>query len=348
MEMTQPYQMLKLIRSANISGNKIVGNNYQSSINSVSLLGTPELSGLALSIYDTVANTSTFTYDYSTTLEGVIPFFDKLNRNIKYKPLYRLFQSVVIESFSLVYSLENFSDYVPNFTQKDANRVHNNIHLIINNLYSIDDPDTYTVILSLRELDNNIMYLYTTFSGLDYSYSSSIENNYSKINLVPDSEFVYLNDFWKINKVYDGTSSGNIKDYVAKYESGLSFISQSVSGVDIETTVIPIYSDTRVTLRAKTKNTIKLYAVDSDGNTVRFVDEFGNRINNGLLGESKVVSDGIQVLKGVYIPGGVTYVKIVIGLFKPSETKDDTINELMMSYGYNIGNYVRSTIYDLQ
>lgn len=348
MEMNQPYQMLKLIRSANISGNKIVGNKYQSSVNSVSLLGSPELSGLSLSVYDTVANTSTFTYDYSNNIDGIIPFFDKLNRIIKYKPLYRLFQSVVIESFSLVYSLENFSGYVPNFTQKDADRVHNNINLIISNLYSIEDSETYTVILSLRELDNNIMYLYTTFSGLDYSYSSSIENNYSKINLIPDSEFLYLNDLWNVNKVYDGKYSGNIGDYVSKYDTGLSFISQSVTGVDIETSVIPIYSDTRVTLRAKTSNPIKLYAVDSDGNPVRFVDEFGNRINDGLLGESKLSSDDIQVLKGVYIPGGVTHVKIIIGLYKPDGNKDDTINELMMSYGYNIGSYVRSSIYDLQ
>lgn len=349
MELTQSYQLLKLIRDANIVDGKIQGNTYQNSIKSVSLLGSPQLSGLALSIYSTVKNTDTFTYDYSSGVTGIIPYFDELNRNIMYKPLYRLFQSVIIESFSLVYSLENFSGYTPNFTQNDADRVHNNIQLIIDNLYTIDNDDTYYVILTLREIDNNIMYLYSTFSGLDYKYSSISENSLSKTNLMPDSEFVYISSFWKLVKLfnYQGNSS-NILDFVSKYGTSLVFNNPNADGIELESYPIPIYSDTRVTLRYESYNPAKVYAVDKDGNPVKFIDEFGNSVNDGLLGTTYQVSNNVQSLKGLYIPGGISYIKIVLDLYKRTSTVSDTIDKMMLAYGYSIGSYVRSSIYDLQ
>ncbi len=349
MELTQSYQLLKLIRDANVVEGKIQGNTYQNSVKAVSLLGSPQLSGLALSIYSTVKNTDTFTYNYSDGVTGIIPYFNTLNRNIKYKPLYRLFQSVIIESFSLVYSLENFSGYTPNFTQEDANRVHNNIQLLIDNLYSIDSDNTYYVIMSLREIDNNIMYLYSTFSGLDYQYSSISENSFSKMNLIPDSEFVYIDTFWKIYKVfgYSGVSN-NILDFVTKYGTSLVFTNMDATGVEIESSPIPIYSDTRVTLHYESYNKGSLYAVDKDGNPITFIDEYGNTIRDGLLGTTNTVASNTQSLKGVYIPSGISYIKLVIGLYKRTSTNSDTIDKLMLAYGYSIGNYIRSSIYDLQ
>lgn len=349
MELTQSYQLLKLIRDANIVNGKISGNSYHNAIKTVSLLGSPQLSGLSLSIYDTVVNNETFSYDYSSSVTGLIPFFDKLNRNIEYKPLYRLFQSVIIESFSLVYSLENFPDYVPNFTQEDANRVHGNIQIIIDNLYTINDSDTYYAIMTLREIDNNIMYLYTTFSGLDYKYSNTSENSLSKVNLIPDSEFYYLDKFWVFVKAFNYTGTSNeLKDFVSQYGSSLSFNNINADGVELSTSPIPVYSDTRLTVRYESLNYGKLYAVDKDNNPVRFIDEFGNVINDGLLGSTTQVSDNVQSVKGVYIPGGVSYVKLVIDLYKVKGNQGDTIDKVMMAYGYSIGSYIRSAIYDLQ
>lgn len=345
MELTQPYQYLRLIRDAKIKGGKLVGNTYTNKLDVVSLLGEPNLSNLALSVYSIVGNSETFKYDYTKPVTGLIPFFNKLNERIEYRPLFRLFQSVAMESFSLVYALENFNAYRPNFNQEDASRVHNNINLIIDNLYSIDDEYAYTAILALRDIDNDLKYLYSLFSDGVLDYTTPYENNYANINLIPDSEFKYPDQFW-LNRNDVAVSTSQL---IKSANNGAELITTSYPmGVTLYTTPIKVQPNSRLTLRAYTLNHIDLYAVDNFNNPIRFVDELGTVNNTGLLASTKELLPGTQEAKGVYVPEGVSKVRVEFALYPQDKTHSSSISNLMLVSGYKVGTYVRSPLYDIQ
>jgi len=340
----QPYQIMQFLRDINISDGKIADKNAYTpnvTLNQLYMMDT-RVSKFSKSVYKLVKDNNTFTYDYSQTIDGIIPFFNELNKNVSYRPLYLLFQSVILESFSMVYMIENGLATVKNFTESDMSRVHENINRIISALYYTDIEGAYNVIIELRALDSNILYMFTTFSGLDYKISDSDDNLLGKLNAIPDSEFNYLSKFYESYDNYGNYI--DINTCVKKVENGDSsylVYNGEYEYVKIRTKVIPMYSESKMTIRANTKNPISIYATDKYGNKVTsFVDDKGFVVRDGLIGETHLASAGVQTLQGFTIPAGISYIVIEITLGKATSSMDDRVSFLMLTSGYRVGEYV--------
>lgn len=238
--------------------------------------------------------------------------------------------------------IENGLATVKNFTESDMSRVHENINRIISVLYYIDIEGAYNVIIELRALDNNILYMFTTFSGLDYKISDSDDNSLGKLNAIPDSEFNYLSKFYESHDSVGNYLDINtcVKKVVIDDTSYLVYNGE-YEYVKIRTKVIPMYSESKMTIRANTKNPISIYATDKYGNKVTsFVDDNGFVIRDGLIGDTHLASAGVQTLQGFTIPAGISYIVIEITLGKATSSMDDRVSSLMLTSGYRVGEYV--------
>lgn len=343
---TQPYKLLQFIKNINIDSNTgiVVDSRYSSlAYSNRSYLLSPTLSKSAQSIQKVVADNQTFTYDYSTDITGLIPFFESLNKNPEYQYLYRAFQVVILEAFSMVYSIENLGSGQLFFTNSDMDRVHNSISGLINNVYGISQEGSYDAIISLRELDSNLLYLYSTIGGANYTISASTDNKEGRINLIPNSSFSRVTDFYVSKDAPDVSAVTSVLGSSSPYE--LVYTGSSVNGIMINTKPISSYYGTKLTLRAKSNFPLYIKAVDSQGTLIKsFVNEKGEVIRDGILSESVTTAPGVQMVQSFYIPTDVDYISIYFTIKQADNTGDDRISELMLANGSFIGSYVEGAV----
>lgn len=346
MNTTQPYKLLQFIKNINIDSDSstVIDTRYSSlAYSNRSYLLSPVVSKAAQNIQKVVADNQTFTYDYNTDITGLIPFFEALNKNPEYQYLYRAFQSIILESFAMVYSIENLGSDQVFFTNNDMDRVHNSISGLINNIYSLSQEGTYDAIISLRELDSNLLYLYSTVGGANYTISASTDNKEGRINLIPNSTFSQLDDFYLSDDVSSVSSVSSVLGTSSPYE--LVYTGNNVNGITVKTKPISSYYGTKLTLRARSNFTMYIKAVDSQGNLVKsFVNESGSIVKDGIIATSKTTAPGIQMAQSFYIPSDVDFISIYFTIKQATNAGDDRISELMLANGSFIGSYVEGAV----
>ena len=343
MNLVQSYKLLQFIHNINLKDSKVVSNSayLDSMVNSGFMIDT-RVSNLSKNIQKIVDDNQTFTYDYTQNVYGLIPYFNRLAKDNTYHYLYIAFQSVLLESFSLVYLVENLDMSDIQFTNTDMNRVHNNISSIIDGVYSVNDPDTYEIINLLRELDSNLLYIYSTFGDTDYKISSTYDNESGRVNLIPNSSFSKLDEFYKTDNASVSETAKSIT------ENGINYMVYTDSLVKsrlYRTNPIFVDSETRYTLRANTTTPMTVYGVDISGNKLtKLVDEHGNKLSNGEIVTTTETETGIQTSQGFLIPVNADYVSIEFTLKQPNKVNEDRISQLMLGRGYHIGTYVEGAV----
>lgn len=339
----QPYQLMQFLNNIHIDNDAVVPKSQYTprvGMQELYMMNT-SVSNFSKSVYRVIKDNNEFTYDYSDTIDGMIPFFNTLVGNLTYRPIYTLFQSIVLESFSMVYMIESGYATTTNFTSDDMGRVHSNIQKVIDTLYYIDVEGAFNTIIQLRALDSNLLYLFSTFSGITYSLDSKYDNSEGKINAFVDSDFKYIDTFYSTrynNRVVDTDSV--LKTIQVSGDNYLVYIGD-YSKVTVTTTPIPVYSSSTLSIRALTNNQLTIYAVDSTGRPVdKFVDKDGHIVRDGILATTNESPNGVQIIQGVYVPSGISYIAVSFDIGKATSTLSDRITQPMMVTGYSMGEYV--------
>ena len=346
MDVTQPYKLLQFIKNISISNDNTltVDSRYSNYLyNKSSYYLSNSVSNMAKNVQKIVANNQTFTYDYNTTIDGLIPFFESLNKNTSYQFLYQAFQTVILESFAMVYTVENLGTPYIDFTDKDMDRVHNTIDGLINNIYYLSVDGAYDAIIYLRELDSNILYLYSTFGGTNYKISSNFDNTAGRTNLIPNSTFSSVDKFYTL---LDGTAVSTVTKVLGDTSPyTLAYIGNASSGVTIRTTPIASFEGSELTLRALSNSPLNVLAVNQDGSLLTsFVDNNGTIVTDSIVTTTNESSPGVQISQGFIIPQGVLYIAIQFTVKQALNTGDDRISELSLSNGSYIGSYIDGVI----
>lgn len=325
------------MRGITLSGNTVVPRNVSYVPANTPLIYPmdPRVSNAGISFLGLVMGNETFTPDYRTAIEGIIPFFNSLQRNRKYTRLYQTFQSLMLDTYGLVYMTENGSPNVRDFSLVDINRVHQNIKSLVNTLRSDEFADVGPVVLSLNELDNNLMYTFSTFSDLDYSITSTYDNEKGRINLLPNSDFSQFNTF------YQAPSNEN---FITDADSSTLIYTGSEQEVLVSAYPIPVNEGELMSLRADSNNPITVTAVDLLGKQVAYVNSAGYTISSGLIGTTQ--GGDTQQLQAFSIPNGVDFISLSFSLHKATNVGDDRMSQIMLTRGSTTGNYVKGAIND--
>lgn len=339
---TQPYQLMQFLHNITVVNGSIVPkSNYTptTSMQELYLMDT-SVSNFSKNVYSLIGDNE-FTYDYSDAIDGMIPFFNKLIGNLTYRPIYTLFQSIILESFSMVYMIESGYATTNGFNSSDMDRVHTNIQRVIDALYYINLEGVYDVIIQLRELDSNLLYMFSTFSGISYTLSSSYDNKTGKSNGFVDSEFNDIDTFYRASHDDTQVTPSSVLRKISDNNSSSLVYYGDYDTIVVSTTPIPVYSNSTFSLRANTSNKMSIVAVDGSGNPIsKFVDKDGNIIRDGVIAQTSEYPKGVQIVQGVYVPSGITYVSIQFTIGKQTGIISDRISEPILVVGYHIGEYV--------
>mgnify|MGYP004709782795 FL=1 len=224
------------------------------------------------------------------------------------------------------------------------NRVHSSLTGLINNLYTISEDGVYDAIISLRDLDSNMLYIYSTFGSTDYVISANNDNMEGRVNLIPNSSFSYLDDYYNLKGSSDKVSSvTTVLGSNTPFE--LVYTGSDINGVTIDTRPISAYPDAIMTLRALSNFTITVYATDHDGSLVPyFIDNDGHKITDGIIAESSMTSPNVQVIQSFTIPEGISYIVVEFKVKQAVSSGDDRISQLMLTNGSFIGTYVEGAV----
>lgn len=328
----QPYQLVQFIKNINIINGRAAIIKPYNLVNS----------SLIYPLDNTISNESQYFIknviepgiikpDYRVKSDGLIPFFNKL-RDPKYNSLYQAFQSVILDSVSLIYSVENGSNK-PLFNLEDINRVHSNISNIINLLYHIDVTGKIAAIIALRNLDVDIMYIFSTINDLDYSILDSSVNTQGKINLVPDSSFTDLKNYY----------SGDLNNIVIK-DNIMIYNGDSNSYANITTRPLPVFPESTYRFRINSYSKASIYAVDETGNSIAYVSNSGSIVSDGHIIDSNQILDNVQQTDVFVIPKGVDYIKVSFILKQGITPGLDRISSPILVEGSNIGPYIQGAI----
>lgn len=341
---TQPYQLMQFLNNININNGSVVPKtNYTpiASMQDIYMMDTT-VSNFSKKVYSLVSGNNEFTYDYTDTIDGMIPFFNTLVGNLSYRPIYTLFQSIILESFSMVYMIESGYATTLDFTSDDMDRVHYNIQKVIDSLYYVSQEGVYDVIIQLRALDSNLLYMFSTFSGITYTIGNKYDNSQGKINGFIDSEFNDIDTFYvttdvegnpiKTSSVFKKIQDNSNNSYLVYYGDR--------DAVTLKTLPIPVYNNSTFSLRAITGNSMEVLATDKNGKGVdRFVDKDGNIITDSIIAQTIESPKGVQISQGIYVPSGIGYIVVSINMGKSTGKVYDRISNPIIVSGYSIGEY---------
>ena len=335
MNLTQPYQLLQLIRGINLDKNLIVQRNVSHVPYNASLIYPmdPRVSNAGLTFYELVRANTTFVPDYRTQVYGMMPYFNALQKNRKYTALYQAFQSVILDAYGLVYLVENSVPNTNEFSMRDIVRLHTNISSLAHTLHGPEFLDAGPIITALHELDTSVLYLFSTFSNLDYNILAS-DNLAGKINLIPNSDFSEFPTF------YVGTTLDKLT--INTGTSTLSYLGKTP--VIISTRPIPVTAGSKLSLRANSNKPITVTATNIEGNPVSYTSDNGSLVSNGVIGSSIQTLPGVQLLQGFKVPATVNYIQVSFTVGPAINQNDDRISELMLTTGNTTGTYLKGAI----
>lgn len=335
MNLTQPYQLLQLIRSINLDNNRIIQRNVSHVPYNTSLIYPmdPRVSNAGIALYELVLSNKTFVPDYRTRLYGMVPYFNTLSNNRKYTLLYQTFQAVILDTYGLVYLVENDTPNTVSFSMKDIIRLHTNISSLVHTLHGQEFRDAGPIITALNEMDSSVLYVFSTFSNLDYSILAN-DNLAGKINLIPNSDFSEFSTF------YTGATSNLLN--INSTTSTLSYLGKTAT--NISTAPIPVTPGATLSLRANSNKPLSVTAVDVNGNPISYTHDNGSLISNGRIGSTIQTLPGVQLLQGFTVPNTVNYIRVSFTVGPAINLNDDRISELMLTTGNTTGTYLKGAI----
>lgn len=127
----------------------------------VSILSTRVQNLLKASNSEIVPTTDVVISDLMKAIKG---------SNLKYNNpnLYRLLQTVLLESFSVIYAIEKDESLQVLINKKDAMRIHENINYVLEMVglnTDIGESSGYNLIHELRAIDTDILYILSVLGG---------------------------------------------------------------------------------------------------------------------------------------------------------------------------------------
>lgn len=327
------YAYYKFLNSITILDGKITQGVYVPKTKNV--LGvefSKSLSRSAIELYNKGIIKDTYTPDFRIEEEGFVPFFVRLGKDSNNIEIVSLFESIMLEATTLIYISQSGTTTIPYFTEQDISRVHTNIGILINKLYQLEtEYGRLNAILSLRDLDKNLLYLFSVYAPLDYSITGYTENKVfnGRTNLLPP---MTGDGRWVDKVLYNKADTiTEIKD-----DEGYFLSLTSDKAISLRTKPIPVYPSSIYSIRANTNNVVSINAVDEDNNYIKVVDEQGSVHADGLIAKTQNNLGDIQQYSGFQVPRDVRYISLSFDL-TVEESNKYYIRNLILVEGRNIG-----------
>lgn len=175
----QPAELIAFLTNIDVDdSSEIITNELDSKISFISRYYTPNITvkEASLQTLDLIKSSdNTWMDNFDTLDENSITYLvEKLNININYPDLYTVFQSVILDAFSIAYAENYDNSLYLQMDDSDMSSLIVNIEYLIDSLENLDDGNDYTTLITqLTELESDMSSVKTGLQAIQDSVSST-------------------------------------------------------------------------------------------------------------------------------------------------------------------------------
>ena len=175
----QPAELIAFLTNINVDdSSKIITNELDSKISFISKYYTPNIvveSASSKTLDLIKSSDNTWMNNFNSLDENSITYqVETLNININYPDLYTVFQSVILDAFSIAYAENYDNSLYLQMDDSDLSELIINIEYLIDALESLDDGNDYsTLITQLTELESDMSSVKTGLQSIQDSVNNT-------------------------------------------------------------------------------------------------------------------------------------------------------------------------------